>query len=104
MQSLLYEAIDNRKAIKDSLYKALDINFACYEAFRILTSHHLISKAEGRVHLFNQWHWMFVFSLELSLLNTIIKKNNKKEPFLCAFMKFFYYIQMKKVIPDQVLC
>lgn len=80
MQSLLYQALDNQKSAKESLCSALELNFCCYEAFYMLTHQHMITKTE-----------------EIELLNTIIKKNKDSSPFLCSFMRFFYYIQLKKV-------
>ena len=47
---------------------------------------------------FNQRHIITVIYLaEIDLLNSIIKSNSKDSSFLCAFLRFFYYLQLKKV-------
>lgn len=84
LRSDAYECLDNRIDARQSLIKALEQNFLCYEAFYRITHHHMATKIE-----------------ELDILCKLIMKSRSERSrfissFMTDFMIFFYYIQLKK--------
>lgn len=79
LRGKIYDAMDNRPLATSSYKEALKLDVYCFEAFDLLTSHHMLTAQEGErssSFSFSFWNSLFLCSLT----------NQKKKKIVCFFL------------------
>ncbi len=80
LRGKIYDAMDNRPLATSSYKEALKLDVYCFEAFDLLTSHHMLTAQEG------ERSSSFSFSFWNSLFLCSLTNQKKKKYCICFFL------------------
>lgn len=65
LRGKIYDAMDNRPLATSSYKEALKLDVYCFEAFDLLTSHHMLTAQEGEAELWGRCALTCAFSTDM---------------------------------------